>query len=200
MFTKQTRQHRVVIVTNIPAPYRMDIYNHLAKHFGYDYFHVIFCAQKEANRDWVIEHSGFTHTFLKTNYMTWKGRYIHYNPDALSVLKQLKPDVIITTGFNPTHLLAFAYAVLTGKMHIPMTDGTVDSELKLSGLHRLVRRVVYRFSKRFIGASLGALRLYQSYGINTDRFYQSHLCANNTAFTALNTTNKSYDLLFSGRF
>ena len=191
---------RIVIVTNIPSPYRNEVYKRLAKDIGEANFHVVFCAQKEANRDWVIEHSGFPHTFLKTNYITWKSRYIHYNPDALSVLKQLKPDVIITTGFNPTHLLAFAYAVLTGKVHIPMTDGTYSSELKLSGLHRIVRRIVYHFSKTFIGASLGALRLYQSYGINADRFYQSHLCANNAAFTTLVTANKSYDLLFSGRF
>ncbi len=200
MQPNQATHPRIVIVTNIPAPYRMEIYSLLATHFDNDHFHVIYCAQKEANRDWVIEDTGFAHTFLKTNYITRKGRYIHYNPDALSLLKQLKPDVIITTGFNPTHLLAFAYAVLTGKVHIPMTDGTVDSELKLSGLHRFVRRVVYRFSKMFIGASLGALRLYLCYGINSDRFYQSHLCANNAAFTALYTTNKSYDLLFSGRF
>ena len=197
---KNIKSNSIAIITNIPAPYRMDIYSHLAKHFGYDHFHVVFCAQKEANRDWVIEHTGFAHTFLKTNYITWKGRYIHYNPDALSVLKQLKPDVIITTGFNPTHLLAFAYAVFTGKVHIPMTDGTYDSELKLSALHRIVRKVVFRFSKTFIGASLGARRLYQSYGINADRFYQSHLCANNAAFTALNTTHKPYELMFSGRF
>ncbi len=200
MPNKLVCKSRIVIITNIPAPYRMDIYNCLAAHLGYDNFHVIFCAEKEANRDWVIDHNGFAHTFLKTNYITWKGRYIHYNPDASAVLKKLKPDIIITTGFNPTHLLAFAYGVLTGKVHIPMTDGTYDSELKLSGLHRLVRRFVYRFSKTFIGASLGALRLYESYGINADRFYQSHLCANNAAFTALNTTHKPYDLMFSGRF
>ena len=133
MPNKLVCKSRIVIITNIPAPYRMDIYNCLAAHLGYDNFHVIFCAEKEANRDWVIDHNGFAHTFLKTNYITWKGRYIHYNPDASAVLKKLKPDIIITTGFNPTHLLAFAYGVLTGKVHIPMTDGTYDSELKLSG-------------------------------------------------------------------
>ena len=195
-----TNYNRIVIVTNIPTPYRNEVYKCISKIIGLDNFHVVFCAPKETNRDWVIEDYGFSHTFLKTNFITWKHRYIHYNPDALSILKQLKPDVIITTGFNPTHLLAFAYATLTGKVHIPMTDGTYDSELKLSILHRIVRRVVYRFSKTFIGASLGALRLYQSYGINADRFYQSHLCANNAAFTALKTSNKSYDLMFSGRF
>jgi glycosyltransferase involved in cell wall biosynthesis len=191
--------YRIVIVTNIPAPYRIRIYQLLATKFGYGYFHVIFCSEKEDNRDWLVEQSDFSFTFLKRNYLTWKGRYIHYNFDVVRVLRQLDPDVVITTGFNPTHLLAFAYTVFLNKMHIPMTDGTFDSEQHLSALHRLIRRIVYRFSKVFIGASMGSFQLYNSYGISRERFFQSHLCANNAAFES-STGKRSIDLMFSGRF
>jgi len=190
----------LTIVTNIPAPYRMPIYQKLAEQLGYDNFHVVFCSQKEDNREWIIETNYFAHTFLKTSYRRWQGRYIHYNPDALKVLRQLDSDVIITTGFNPTFLLAFGYAVFYKKAHIPMTDGTLESEQKLSVLHRIIRRIVYRYSKIFLGASLGALRLYESYGISRDRFFQSHLCANNTAFEPVPGAARPFDLLFSGRF
>src|ERR1035437_2503676 len=130
---------RVVIVTNIPAPYRNPIYQRLSKLLGHDNFHVVFCAGREDNREWNIEQQGFAHTFLTPFNITWKNRYIHINPEILKVLHQLAPDVVITTGFNPTHLLAFAYAVLRGKTHIPMTDGTLTSERILSATHRLVR-------------------------------------------------------------
>jgi glycosyltransferase involved in cell wall biosynthesis len=59
---------------------------------------------------------------------------------------------------------------------------------------------VYRYSKIFLGASQGALRLYNSYGISRDQFYQSHLCANNAAFVPLPGVNRPFDLMFSGRF
>ena len=191
---------RVAIVTNIPAPYRIPIYQRLATMLGNDRFHVIFCSEKEANREWVIDQSHFSFTFLKQNYIAWKGRYIHYNLDILKTLKQLDPEVVITTGFNPTHLLAFAYALFYNKAHIPMTDGTLASEQKLSALHRTVRRIIYRFSSAFIGASVGALRLYNSYGINDKQFFQSHLCANNAAFSPIADNKRYFDLMFSGRF
>ncbi len=191
---------RVVIVTNIPAPYRIPIYKNLAAKLGNDHFHVIFCSEKEDNREWIVKQSGFPYTFLKTRYINWKGRYIHYNLDVLNALRLLDADVVITTGFNPTHLLAFAYTVFHNKVHIPMTDGTFESEQKLSVWHRIVRSIVYRYSKAFIGASLGSWRLYDSYGINRERFFQSHLCANNAAFAPSANGNRRFDLMFSGRF
>lgn len=198
--TKNQAAYHVVIVTNIPAPYRLFIYEYLSKNLGYDNFKVIFCSEKEANRDWEINHTHFAFSFLKTRYLTWKKRYIHYNLDVISELQHFNPDIIITTGFNPTHLFAFLYALLKGKTHIPMTDGTLDSEVKLSSVHRFVRRFIYKHSRAFIGASLGALRLYESYGIKPSQFYQSHLCADNAAFAPFSSGNRSYDLMFSGRF
>jgi glycosyltransferase involved in cell wall biosynthesis len=81
-----------------------------------------------------------------------------------------------------------------------MTDGTLESEQSLSLVHRAVRRVVYRFSEAFIGASLGSIRLYKSYNISSDRIFRSHLCINNSSFQSLASNQRSFDLMFSGRF
>ena len=103
--------HRVALVTNIPAPYRMPVYRRLAEQLGHDQVQVIFCSEKEANREWLIEQSHFACTYLKKNCLSWKGRYIHCNVDVVKVLRRLDPDVVITTGFNPTHLLAFGFLI-----------------------------------------------------------------------------------------
>jgi glycosyltransferase involved in cell wall biosynthesis len=191
---------RVVIVTNIPAPYRNPVYLRLAEKLGYQNLHVVFCASREGNREWVVQQQGFAHTFLKEHSMEWKGRYIHNNPSVIGVLRRLNPDVIVTTGFNPTHLYAFAYAVLTGKVHVPMTDGTLVSERRLSMVHRVVRRMIYRLSRAFVGASHGSARLYADYGIRPEFFFQSHLCANNEAFAPYLLQQRQFDFMFCGRF
>jgi glycosyltransferase involved in cell wall biosynthesis len=190
----------IALITNIPAPYRIPIFQHLARNFLNTRFHVIFCAQKEDNRDWIIEQNEFPYCYLKKNYGSWKGRYIHFNLDVINELRKLDADVVITTGFNPTHLLAFIYSLFNQKTHIPMTDGTFESEQTLSALHRIIRRIVYRYSKAFIGASEGSKRLYLSYGIRPEQFFQSHLCANNAAFQSSTSGNRKFDLMFSGRF
>ena len=190
----------LVIITNIPTPYRNPVYQAISDKLGLENFHVVFCAEKESNREWLLGQMGFSHAFLKPKVFNKNGKHIHDNRDIWGVLNQLNPDVVITTGFNPTHLYSFAWAILHRKKHIPMTDGTLESEAELSHLHRMVRRVVYRFSPSFIGASMGAKRLYCDYGISTDYFFQSHLCANNAAFHPTEVTNRHYDFMFSGRF
>ena len=190
----------IVIITNIPAPYRNPVYKVISDKLGFENFHVVFCANKESNRHWVIDQQDFSHIFLKPNVMERKGRYIHNNCDIWGVLNRMKPEVVITTGFNPTHLYAFTWACLNRKTHIPMTDGTLKSEESLLLVHRLLRSIVYRFSSAFIGASIGSKQLYDSYNIPAERFFQSHLCANNEAFNPSDLANRTYDFMFCGRF
>ncbi len=191
---------RLAIVTNMPAPYRIPIFQQLTQHYGNENFKVFFCTVKEGNRDWVLDLKGFDYEYLKNKTLTWKKRFIHFNFDVFSPLRKFNPDVIITTGFNPTFIFAFGYAMFYKKIHIPMTDGTLESEKTLGVIHRIVRRVIYAHSNAFIGASLGSFCLYDSYGINRASVFISHLCANNSEFHPLDSGKQTFDLMFSGRF
>ena len=42
---------KVALVTNLPPPYRVPIFNRLARHPALD-FHAVFCATREPNRAW----------------------------------------------------------------------------------------------------------------------------------------------------
>ena len=190
---------RVVIVTNIPAPYRLPVYALLAQEPDLD-LHVVYCSGREPDREWNLGQARFTHTFLNESFVSYRGRYIHINHDVWSVLLLLKPDIVVTTGFNPTHLMAYAWARLHGARHVAMTDGTLESEAALTGLHRWIRRHVYKHSAAFIGASDGAMRLYRSYGINSSVMFKSHLCADNAPFFNAPPQAKVYDFMFCGRF
>ena len=190
---------RVVIVTNIPVPYRLPVYALLAQESDID-FHVVYCSGREPDREWNLEQLRFSHTFLKSSFMRYRSRYIHFNHDVWSVLQSLKPDIVVTTGFNPTHIMAYVWTRLHGARHVAMTDGTLESEVRLSTLHRWVRRHVYTHTAAFIGASDGAMRLYQSYGINSSDMFKSHLCADNALFFNVPLQAKVYDFIFCGRF
>lgn len=187
------------MVTNIPAPYRLPMYELLADMPGID-LKLIFCSGREPDRDWDLPRLRASHAFLRERVMTWRGRYIHANPDVWSHLQVFEPDAVITTGFNPTHLIAFAFARRYRVRHIAMTDGTAGSESRLSALHHWMRRLVYRRSHAFIGASQGSFALYRQYGVPESALYQSHLCANNPAFVAQARPERDIDLIFCGRF
>jgi len=198
---KNSMTKKVIFITNEPAPYRIPIFDKIAETPGFS-LHVIYCCRREPNRQWDMPPVKFEHTFLRERIKTVNGRYIHNNPDVIPTLKRLAPDVIITDGFNPTHLYAFGYALLKGIPHIPMTDGTIDSEKALSPVHRLVRRFVYARSRAFLWASLGGKRLYESYGILDSRSFQSCLCVDNSVYSQeplAQAGEKQFDFLFCGR-
>lgn len=190
---------RVAMVTNIPAPYRVPVYAALAADTQVE-LKVFFCSGREPDREWDLPAARFDQVFLRELFFKYRGRFIHFNPDVRSALSSFRPHVVITTGFNPTHLFAYVYARMHGIKHISMTDGTLKSEENYSWLHRWMRRRVYAGTQAFIGASNGSFNLFRAYGIDNKRLFKSHLCANNEAFCATPADGKRYDFIFCGRF
>ncbi len=161
---------------------------------------VIFCARREPNRRWDLPPFEFDHCFLRERITTLKGRYIHNNPDVILALRKIAPDVIVNDGLNPTQLYAFAYALMKGVPHVPLTDGTDMSERGLSRLHKAVRRFVYGRSAAFLSASAGGQRLFESYGAPAERCFRSYLCIDNEAYQRPpDEGNERFDLIFCGR-
>ena len=193
-----TQAPRTAIVTNIPAPYRSRVFSLLPPND----FHVIYCARKEPNRDWSLPVLSHSHEFLKERIQD-KGdgfNFRHNNPDVWSALQRQKPDVVVTTGFNPTHLCAFLWAKLHRVRHVCMTDGTIESESSLGWLHRMTRHLVFAGSAAFVAASQKGMALYRSYGLPRGRIFQSHLCADNALFSAHSAErDRPFDVMFSGQ-
>jgi glycosyltransferase involved in cell wall biosynthesis len=193
---------RIAFVANEPPPYRIPVFRIAAQEPGVA-FSVFFCCRREPNRMWDLPPLDFPHAFLRERIITVRGRYIHNNPDVLPALRGYAPDVVVTDGYNPTHLYAFAYARFTGRAHVVMTDGTDASEKDLGPVHAAVRRIVYRRSRAFVAASDGGRRLFQRYGVRAGDCFTSCLCADNAAFAAFRAAgepaDERFDLVFSGR-
>ncbi len=189
----------IALVTNGPVPYRIPALNRLAALPDVQ-LHVIFCCRREPNRDWDLPAIEFRCTYLRERMLRVRDRFIHNNPDVVAALRRLAPDVVITSGFNPTHLYAFAYAWMQRIPHVVMTDGTYDSEKVLSRLHQVVRRLVFARSAAFVWASTGGKRLFASYGIASAHCFRACLCVENGRFAAPPSgPEPEFDFIFCGR-
>lgn len=190
---------RIAVVTNKVTPYRSPVFERLSR-MPQVTLQVIFCIEREPNRLWDLPPLNFDHVFLNERFARVRQRYIHHNPDVFGALNRFSPEVVVTTGFNPTQLYAFAYAWMKRPAHVAFTDGTYASEQTLSGLHKAVRRFVFARSAAFVSASLGGKRLYQSYGISEKRCFLSCLAIDNDTFSPRGRqVDKRFDFLFSGR-
>jgi len=190
---------RVSLVTNELPPYRVPFFQ--ALHSIPDVIlQVAFCSRREPNRYWDFPAPEFGHVFLPERIIKIGRRYIHNNPGILSVLRRFSPHVIITGGFNPTHLYAFTYARLLDIPHVAMTDGSLASEQSLTAAHRAVRRYIFRHTRAFIVASEGGMKLMEAYGVPRHACFKSSLCISNQHFAPSSERSEAaFDFLFCGR-
>lgn len=190
---------KIALVVNEPPPYRIPVFNRIAAMPGIT-LHVIFCCRREPNRQWDLPPMAFSHEYLRERITTVNGRYIHNNPDVLLALWRCAPDAVVGNGFNPTHLYAMAWCALNRRPYVPMTDGTLQSESRLSRLHLGLRRLVYRRAKAFIAASNGGFALYQSHRVPRSACYRSCLCIDNERYRLPDASDeKPFDFIFCGR-
>lgn len=190
---------RLALVTNIPAPYRVPVLNRVAALPGVT-LRVFYAAKSEPDRQWDLPAFTHPHEFLPGRMTERKGRYIHHNPAVWGALSRFGPQVVVTTGYNPLHLTAWAWALLHRRRHVVMTDGTDVSEAGISIAHRAVRRLVFASSGAFVVAADGGERLLRGYGVEPSRIHRSPLCANTAVdWNAAPEAPRDIDLLFSGR-
>lgn len=189
---------KAVIVTNVPVPYRIPTWQLVSQAKGIN-LELIFCAP--ANIDTSVELSDydFNSHFLSGKYKAMERRFMHCDFKIWRLLNKLQPNIVITTGYIPTFLFAFLWAVFHNVPHVAMTDGTADSEKSLSWLHRLVRWVVLGLSSAFVGACKGSSKLFLQYGVPKSRIHKACLCTDNEKFSRLPPANPS-DFIYCGRF
>lgn len=189
---------KTAIITNVPAPYRVPVWRRVseAEDMKLD---LIFCSAAHIDTELRAADYGFNSQFLTGRYFAFERRFFHFDLGVWPLLNELRPDVVITTGYIPTFLLGFAWARLHGVPHVAMTDGTVNSEKRLTWLHRLIRRVVLKQSSAFVGASEGSKALFRKYKAADNRIHLSYLCADNQRFQHLAPLERT-DFIFCGRF
>ena len=93
---------RVVIVTELIAPYRVPVFNALAQRNGID-LHVIFLSENDySQRQWRVykEEIRFSHEVLSSWRRSLGRQSVLLNWGAESALRRARPDFIVCGGYN----------------------------------------------------------------------------------------------------
>ena len=191
---------KTVLVTNIPYPYRVPVYDRIANLLGND-FVVLYSSATEPNRQWKIPSLHHAHRFLKKLYVRYsiEGFY-HINFDVLKHLAELNPDVVILYGYGPTQQLAFLWCWLRKKRIVLFNEGWAITEQSLSERQRALKKFIVGKAHAFIGASKKAAQLYGQYGAPQARIFVSPMAIANERFVPPPSVEKQFDVLFSGQF
>lgn len=171
---------RVAIITNIPAPYRVDFFDFLQKNYkDYD-LTIIYSSKNEDNRSWKIDESKMGHSvFLSSKTIKIKKRYDNYYlhiPTGVSkVLDEIKPDVVVGSEYNPTILQTLHYCKSKNIPFVSWTDGTLFSERNRNFVQKLLRRYVISRANAYIGSSTKSKEAQIYYGADEKKCHVSLL-------------------------
>jgi glycosyltransferase involved in cell wall biosynthesis len=140
----------IVVLTNIPTPYRTAFFDALAEAAACagKRFHVLYCAKTEPGRHWPYDPSKMkhAHTVLRGFHPSLTGIHAHLNPGVLAELNLLKPDTLLIAGSwnTPTMLIAGLNIYSPAPRRYFWSEGHADAALHKSGLIAWLRRRVYR--------------------------------------------------------
>ena len=140
----------LVILTNIPPPYRTAFFDALAEAAARagKSFHVLYCAKTEPGRHWPYDASKMCHphTVLRGFHPSVAGIHPHLNPGVLAALNRLKPDTLLVAGSwnTPTMLIAGQLLPWPNTRLFFWSEGHADAALHKGGLIAWLRRRIYR--------------------------------------------------------
>jgi glycosyltransferase involved in cell wall biosynthesis len=146
----------LVVLTNIPTPYRTAFFDALAEEAARagKRFHVLYCAKTEPGRHWPYDPSKMkhAHTVLRGFHPSLTGIHAHLNPGVLAELNLLKPDTLICAGSwnTPTMLIAGLNIYSPHPRRLFWSEAHAGSALNKRGLIAWVRRRIYRTYDGFV--------------------------------------------------
>ena len=174
-----------VLITNIPNPYRVPLFNELSKQLKNDNIHlkIIFANKTYKRRLFQLNENDFQfdYAFLdneaitvgnnnENTYFTYKGLY--------QQLKNEKPDSIIVSGFSSATLKVLLYSLITRTPYIIWNGSIAKKGRKDSFIRTLQRKLLTHFAKAFI-----------AYGTKAKSYLMSIGAADEKVFIATNTVD-----------
>jgi len=158
---------KVLIISNIPSPYKIDFFNELGKYVELTAW---FESQNERNRKWEIKHIGdnFKYEFLKGITIRVSN---HFNINVLKKLSKERFDVYVIGGYSTlTEIIAINWLKKNNVPFILCIDGGfIKNENKLM---RFFKKKLISSATYWISSGRNCTKYLQHYGIKREEIIE----------------------------
>jgi glycosyltransferase involved in cell wall biosynthesis len=171
---------KVVLLTNMIAPYRVPVFNILHMNKKYN-FKIGFLLAREANREWLVRSKDLNvpfeilqgwHKFSKRFDITFQ-----MNFSVLRFLIKETPDIIIVGGYiYPAYWLARFYARLNRRKYIIWSGSTLQSSKVAAKAVNKLRLCFYKDAAAFVAYSTQAARFIEAHGGKKESIFIGYNC------------------------
>ena len=173
------RRPRVALLVNLVAPYRVVLYDEIARAVDLT---VLYSGHEDNRVGWEDAHCRLSRAraqrvagwVLKRTRPAVKGTgpgpgvdvgYLHLSPGYVSALIRVRPDAIVTTELGVRTMLALGYGRLTGIPVWIMIESSLHTERRLGRARSLLRGIIRRLATRWIAIGECSAEYLRSLGI-----------------------------------
>ncbi len=181
---------KLLIVTNQPAPYRVDFFFYLQQEVRDYEIHILFQSEnKYTSRQWEGGEEKLSNVhFLKSKIITKRGDDIQDKMLPRGVGKAISgigPDVVVCHEYNAAALLTLLWCRRHHVPYISWTDGTRHSERNIRTYQKWCRSFVVKRAAAFIAASSKARENQIYLGANPDKCFLSILSIDRSPYEVI---------------
>ena len=159
---------RLVIITEIIAPYRIPVFNALASSSGIN-LHVIFLAETDpTQRQWKVyaDEIRFSYEVLPNWRRRFERLHVLLNVGIFSSLRRCAPDLIICGGYNYP---AVWQSLLWAKAHrVPVVlwcESTLNDQRNKRKVFEIAKRIFFQACAGFLVPGTASREYVSSFGI-----------------------------------
>ena len=164
------RTVRLLLLTEIPAPFRIPLFNALAREPDID-LEVLFLSEQDPKRPYPVyaDEFRFGWRILRGFGVVPKGRWIVFNRGVLRAVRRLHPAVIVIGGWNqPSFWVAAVYARLTRVPLVAWVESTARDERLGKFMTEIPKRILVHSCTAFLVPGRASADYVRSLGISAD--------------------------------
>ena len=146
------------IITNIPAPYSLDLFKTITDVEPDIDLNIVFSAMSRKNRQWTIDQTKLKNVHSLDAYIISKRdgdyiRYIHIPKGTWKTLNKINPDILLVYEYNITSVISMIWAKRKNRKFVHVTEGTLWSENNIGFFQKILRRFILHYSDFCVACS-----------------------------------------------
>ncbi|WIG69268.1 glycosyltransferase family 4 protein [Photobacterium damselae] len=172
---------KVLILTNTPTPYRKPLFEAIGDKVNLD---VVFCSEKEGNRDWSIEQDAINFKYIKMGVIKFniKGKYIYIAKNIFTILVRGKYDKYILGDASYTTYIAALLLNLMKKEYI-LWCGYTKASMSESKIGFFLKKKLIKNASSIVSYGSETTRIISKY--TSKKIYNTYNCVDNEFFNNL---------------
>lgn len=166
----------IVIVTNLPTPYRIPLFNALSRRLARRDWRltVVFLVRGYARRKWDMDEKNieFEHEFVEGRHTVVGEALVAFSPALFRSLRRLRPDAVIVGSMGFPALWTAVYSILHSVPFVLWSGETRTQATRRRdyfGMRRSIRRLLARLASAGLAYGSEARDFLMELGMSTDR-------------------------------